>query len=94
MRFLDEPHHDGSALYVSSQTPGGTDALTSGGRPGVEREPPSWALPSGWITTGEHSPTPMPWNRPADQDLATLAGYRALLGLGRAAPALRHGGLR
>ncbi|MEV4288029.1 glycoside hydrolase family 13 protein [Nonomuraea bangladeshensis] len=43
---------------------------------------------------GEHSRTPMPWNRPADQDLATLAGYRALLGLRRAEPALRHGGLR
>ena len=43
---------------------------------------------------GEHSRTPMPWNRPADQDLATLAGYRSLLGLRRAEPALRHGGLR
>ncbi|WP_327103607.1 glycoside hydrolase family 13 protein [Nonomuraea glycinis] len=43
---------------------------------------------------GEHSRTPMPWNRPADQDLATLAGYRHLLGLRRAEPALRHGGLR
>ncbi|MFI7446568.1 glycoside hydrolase family 13 protein [Nonomuraea sp. NPDC049714] len=43
---------------------------------------------------GEHSRTPMPWNRPADQDLATLAGYRDLLGLRRAEPALRHGGLR
>lgn len=21
MRFLDDPHHDGSALYVSTQTP-------------------------------------------------------------------------
>ena len=44
--------------------------------------------------TGEHSRTPMPWNRPADQDLETLAGYRELLGLRRAEPALRHGGLR
>ncbi|WP_228011300.1 glycoside hydrolase family 13 protein [Nonomuraea phyllanthi] len=43
---------------------------------------------------GEHSRTPMPWNRPADQDLATLAAYRELLGLRRAEPALRHGGLR
>ncbi|WP_245642648.1 glycoside hydrolase family 13 protein [Nonomuraea candida] len=43
---------------------------------------------------GEHSRTPMPWNRPADQDLETLAGYRELLGLRRAEPALRHGGLR
>ncbi|MCK2216054.1 glycoside hydrolase family 13 protein [Actinomadura sp. ATCC 31491] len=43
---------------------------------------------------GEHSRTPMPWNRPADQDAATLAGYRDLLGLRRAEPTLRHGGLR
>ncbi|MEV0612662.1 glycoside hydrolase family 13 protein [Nonomuraea sp. NPDC050404] len=43
---------------------------------------------------GEHSRTPMPWNRPHDQDLPTLAGYRELLGLRRAEPALRHGGLR
>ncbi|MGP3960512.1 glycoside hydrolase family 13 protein [Nonomuraea sp. 3N208] len=43
---------------------------------------------------GEHSRTPMPWNRPADQDLQTLTGYRELLGLRRAEPALRHGGLR
>lgn len=43
---------------------------------------------------GEHSRTPMPWNRPADQDLETLAAYRTLLGLRRAEPALRHGGLR
>ncbi|MFI7441711.1 glycoside hydrolase family 13 protein [Nonomuraea indica] len=43
---------------------------------------------------GEHSRTPMPWNRPADQDLATLAGYRDLLRLRRDEPALRHGGLR
>ncbi|MFI7124629.1 glycoside hydrolase family 13 protein [Nonomuraea sp. NPDC050153] len=43
---------------------------------------------------GEHSRTPMPWNRPADQDLATLAAYRDLLGLRRAERALRHGGLR
>ncbi|RSN05138.1 alpha-glycosidase [Nonomuraea sp. WAC 01424] len=43
---------------------------------------------------GEHSRTPMPWNRPHDQDLDTLAAYRDLLGLRRAEPALRHGGLR
>ncbi|NUP00336.1 MAG: glycoside hydrolase family 13 protein [Nonomuraea sp.] len=43
---------------------------------------------------GEHSRTPMPWNRPHDQDPATLAAYRELLGLRRAEPALRHGGLR
>ncbi|MGW0199770.1 glycoside hydrolase family 13 protein [Nonomuraea sp. NPDC003201] len=43
---------------------------------------------------GEHSRTPMPWNRPADQDLPTLAAYRELFGLRRAEPALRHGGLR
>lgn len=43
---------------------------------------------------GEHSRTPMPWNRPADRDPATLAAYRDLLGLRRREPALRHGGLR
>ncbi|NUW39176.1 glycoside hydrolase family 13 protein [Nonomuraea rhodomycinica] len=43
---------------------------------------------------GEHARTPMPWDRPADQDLATLAAYRELFGLRRAEPALRHGGLR
>ncbi|WP_246609406.1 glycoside hydrolase family 13 protein [Nonomuraea rhizosphaerae] len=43
---------------------------------------------------GEHSRTPMPWDRPADQDLATLAAYRELFGLRRAEPALRRGGLR
>ncbi|MEV3980979.1 glycoside hydrolase family 13 protein [Nonomuraea sp. NPDC049758] len=43
---------------------------------------------------GEHSRTPMPWNRPHDQDPATLSAYRELLGLRRAEPALRHGGLR
>ncbi len=45
-------------------------------------------------TTGEHSRTPMPWNRPGDQDLEMLAAYRALLRLRRDEPALRHGGLR
>ncbi|MEV4570070.1 glycoside hydrolase family 13 protein [Nonomuraea sp. NPDC049419] len=43
---------------------------------------------------GEHSRTPMPWNRPGDRDQATLAAYRELFGLRRAEPALRHGGLR
>ncbi|MGI5271076.1 glycoside hydrolase family 13 protein [Nonomuraea sp. CA-218870] len=43
---------------------------------------------------GEHSRTPMPWNRPADQDPATLAAHRELLGLRRREPALRRGGLR
>ncbi|SDJ77177.1 alpha-glucosidase [Nonomuraea maritima] len=43
---------------------------------------------------GEHSRTPMPWNRPHDRDEPTLAGYRELFGLRRAEPALRHGGLR
>lgn len=43
---------------------------------------------------GEHARTPMPWNRPADQDPVTLAAYRDLLGLRRREPALRHGGLR
>ncbi|MER6951544.1 glycoside hydrolase family 13 protein [Nonomuraea sp. NPDC000554] len=43
---------------------------------------------------GEHSRTPMPWNRPGDQDLTTLAAYRELFGLRSAEPALRHGGLR
>ncbi|MEV0198861.1 glycoside hydrolase family 13 protein [Nonomuraea sp. NPDC050691] len=43
---------------------------------------------------GEHARTPMPWERPADQDLATLAAYRELFGLRRAEPALRRGGLR
>ncbi|MET7462876.1 glycoside hydrolase family 13 protein [Nonomuraea sp. NPDC005501] len=43
---------------------------------------------------GEHARTPMPWNRPADQDLVTLTAYRELFGLRRAEPALRRGGLR
>ncbi|MEU8105900.1 glycoside hydrolase family 13 protein [Nonomuraea muscovyensis] len=43
---------------------------------------------------GEHARTPMPWNRPADQDRETLAAYRDLLGLRRAEPTLRRGGLR
>jgi alpha-glucosidase len=45
-------------------------------------------------TTGEHARTPMPWNRPSDQDSATLAAYRELLGLRARQHALRHGGLR
>lgn len=44
--------------------------------------------------TGEHARTPMPWNRPSDQDGATLAAYRDLFGLRAAQAALRHGGLR
>lgn len=43
---------------------------------------------------GEYSRTPMPWNRPQDRDEPTHAAYRALLGLRRAEPALRRGGLR
>lgn len=43
---------------------------------------------------GEHSRTPMPWNRPADRDAATLAAHRELLGLRRREIALRRGGLR
>ncbi|WP_084958591.1 glycoside hydrolase family 13 protein [Thermoactinospora rubra] len=43
-------------------------------------------------TNGEHSRTPMPWNRPRDD--AMHAAYRQLLGLRAAEPALRRGGLR
>lgn len=43
---------------------------------------------------GEHSRTPMPWNRPQDQDLDTLSAYRDLLTLRTREPALRHGSLR
>jgi alpha-glucosidase len=43
---------------------------------------------------GEHARTPMPWNRPSDQDGATLDAYRALFGLRAREHALRHGGLR
>src|SRR5690606_15784599 len=43
---------------------------------------------------GEHSRTPMPWNRPAHRDAATLAAHRALLGLRRRASALPRGALR
>lgn len=41
---------------------------------------------------GEHSRTPMPWNRPRDTE--TAAAYQELFGLRRAEQALRHGGLR
>jgi alpha-glucosidase len=47
---------------------------------------------SGW--NGEHSRTPMPWDRPDDIDAGTLTSYQRLFGLRRAEPALRHGGLR
>ncbi|MEE6259565.1 alpha-amylase family glycosyl hydrolase [Plantactinospora sonchi] len=43
---------------------------------------------------GEDSRTPMPWHRPESWDLATFEAYRSLLALRRAAPELRHGGLR
>ncbi|MFD0817990.1 alpha-amylase family glycosyl hydrolase, partial [Micromonospora zhanjiangensis] len=43
---------------------------------------------------GEDSRTPMPWDRPERRDAATFAAYRSLLGLHRAEPALRYGGLR
>lgn len=43
---------------------------------------------------GEYSRTPMPWNRPGDQDGSILEAYRALFGLRAAQPALRRGGLR
>jgi alpha-glucosidase len=43
---------------------------------------------------GEHSRTPMPWNRPGDRCEETLAAYRALFGLRARTAALRHGGLR
>ncbi|MFG3709827.1 glycoside hydrolase family 13 protein [Micromonospora sp. NPDC049460] len=45
-------------------------------------------------TNGEGSRTPMPWHRPETWDESTFAGYRALVALRRAEPALRHGGLR
>lgn len=44
--------------------------------------------------SGEYSRTPMPWNRPDDQDLPTLAAYQELFRLRASEPALRHGGLR
>ncbi|WP_027342596.1 glycoside hydrolase family 13 protein [Hamadaea tsunoensis] len=47
---------------------------------------------TGW--NGENSRTPMPWNRPADRDPATLDAYTSLIGLRNDEPALRHGGLR
>lgn len=43
---------------------------------------------------GEHSRTPMPWNRPASRSEETLAAYRELIGLRAKENALRHGGLR
>ncbi|MFI6318437.1 glycoside hydrolase family 13 protein [Nonomuraea sp. NPDC050556] len=43
---------------------------------------------------GEHSRTPMPWNRPQDRDESTHEAYKTLFALRRAEPALRHGGLR
>ncbi|MFC8849551.1 MULTISPECIES: glycoside hydrolase family 13 protein [unclassified Micromonospora] len=43
---------------------------------------------------GEGSRTPMPWHRPGSWDAGTFAAYRRLIGLRRAEPALRHGGLR
>jgi alpha-glucosidase len=43
---------------------------------------------------GEHSRTPMPWNRPEDRHQPTLEAYQALLRLRRDSPALRRGGLR
>ncbi|GIH10836.1 alpha-glycosidase [Rhizocola hellebori] len=43
---------------------------------------------------GEHSRTPMPWNRPDDRCEETLAAYQALFGLRAQHAALRHGGLR
>ncbi|WP_431903296.1 glycoside hydrolase family 13 protein [Nonomuraea sp. bgisy101] len=43
---------------------------------------------------GEYSRTPMPWNRPGERDEEIHAAYRELLGLRRAEPALRRGGLR
>ncbi|HEX5595318.1 MAG TPA: glycoside hydrolase family 13 protein [Micromonosporaceae bacterium] len=43
---------------------------------------------------GEGSRTPMPWPAPASWDTATFDRYRSLIGLRRAEPALRHGGLR
>ena len=43
---------------------------------------------------GEHARTPMPWARPQDWDQAALTGFRELIALRRAHPALRTGGLR
>ncbi|MDG4791875.1 glycoside hydrolase family 13 protein [Micromonospora sp. WMMD1102] len=43
---------------------------------------------------GEDSRTPMPWRRPESWDGETFERYRALVGLRRSVPALRHGGLR
>jgi len=45
-------------------------------------------------TDGEHSRTPMPWNRPGDIDGEVLSAYRALFNLRGSQKALRHGGLR
>ncbi len=44
--------------------------------------------------TGEHSRTPMPWNRPDRTDAPTLDAYRFWLRLRRENVALRRGGLR
>ncbi|GFJ91236.1 hypothetical protein Prum_048780 [Phytohabitans rumicis] len=43
---------------------------------------------------GEDSRTPMPWDRPGEQDEATFGRYRDLIALRRGTTALRHGGLR
>ena len=45
-------------------------------------------------TDGEHSRTPMPWDRSREWDRPTLDAYRTFVGLRRAHPALRRGGLR
>ncbi len=43
---------------------------------------------------GEDGRRPMPWGDPGRWDSVTLGRYRDLIGLRRAQPALRHGGLR
>ena len=42
----------------------------------------------------EQARAPMPWDRPESWDTATFDRYRALIGLRKASPALRDGGLR
>jgi alpha-glucosidase len=44
--------------------------------------------------SGEHSRTPMPWDRPQQRDEVTAKVFRDLVGLRRSEPALTRGGLR
>jgi alpha-glucosidase len=74
-----ERHEVGIGLQLTSP---GVPMMFAGDELGLEGE---------W---GEDARRTMPWDRPETWDTELLEGYRRLISLRRASPALAHGGIR